>query len=114
LNNIENVYTGRLSGKETLEAFKGVRIFRRLKDIDLEQFEIDSIFLDPPREGLDSFTLENIIEIKNIIYISCGFDSFKRDIQALKATHDILKLAMFDQFPYTEHIESGAILRKKY
>ena len=39
---------------------------------------------------------------------------FKRDIQALKATHDILKLAMFDQFPYTEHIESGAILRKKY
>ena len=114
LNNIENVYTGRLSGKETIEAFKGVRIFRRLKDIDLEQFEIDSIFLDPPREGLDSFTLENIIGIKNIIYISCSFDSFKRDIQALKATHDILKLAMFDQFPYTEHIESGAILRKKY
>ena len=114
LNNIENVYTGRLSGKETLEAFKGVRIFRRLKDIDLEQFEIDSIFLDPPREGLDSFTLQNITGIKNIIYISCSFDSFKRDIQALKATHDILKLAMFDQFPYTEHIESGAILRKKY
>ena len=41
-------------------------------------------------------------------------DSFKRDLQALKSTHDILKLAMFDQFPYTEHIESGAVLRKKY
>ena len=113
-NNIKNVYTGRLSGKETLEAFKGVRTFRRLKDIDLKQFKIDSIFLDPPREGLDSSTLENIIGIKNIIYISCGFDSFKRDLQALKSTHDILKLAMFDQFPYTEHIESGAVLRKKY
>ena len=85
-----------------------------MKDIDLEQFKIDSIFLDPPREGLDSSTLENIVGINNIIYISCGFDSFKRDLQALKSTHDISKLAMFDQFPYTEHIESGAILRKKY
>ena len=113
-NNIKNVYTARLSGKETLEAFKGVRTFRRLKDIDLEKFKIDSIFLDPPREGLDSSTLESIIGIKNIIYISCSLNSFKRDLQALKSTHNILKLAMFDQFPYTEHIESGAILSKKY
>ena len=66
------------------------------------------------REGLDSSTLENITGIKNIIYISCSLNSFKRDLQALKSTHNILKLAMFDQFPYTEHIESGAILSKKY
>ena len=113
LNNIENVYSGRLSGKETLEALKGVRTFKRLKDIDLEQFKIDSVFLDPPRKGLDSSTRENIIGIKNIIYISCSLDTFKRDLQALKSTHKIVKLAMFDQFPYTKHIESGAILRKK-
>ena len=113
-NNIKNIYTGRLSGKETLEAFKGVRKFRRLKDIDLEQFNVDSIFLDPPREGLDSSTLGDINGIKNIIYISCSLDSFKRDLKVLKSTHNILKLAMFDQFPYTEHIESGVILSKKY
>ena len=113
-NKVKNVFSGRLSGKETLEALKGVRTFVRLKDIDLEQFKIDSVFLDPPREGLDSFTRENIIGIKNIIYISCSFDTFKRDLQALKSTHKIVKLAMFDQFPHTEHVESGAILRKKY
>ena len=49
----------------------------------------------------------------NIIYISCGFESFKRDLSYLKETHEIKRMAMFDQFPYTEHIESGAILSRK-
>ena len=31
----------------------------------------------------------------------------------MSKTHFVRKLAMFDQFPYTEHIESGAILQKK-
>ncbi|GIR87206.1 MAG: hypothetical protein CM15mP86_06650 [Gammaproteobacteria bacterium] len=30
----------------------------------------------------------------------------------MSKTHFVRKLAMFDQFPYTEHIESGAILQK--
>ena len=50
--------------------------------------------------------------MKNVIYISCGFESFKRDLRILQETHDIINLAMFDQFPYTDHIESGAILRR--
>ena len=84
----------------------------RLKNIDLEKMNINSVFLDPPREGLDSFTTRNLKDIKNIIYISCGFESFKRDIKELQKTHDILNLAMFDQFPFTDHIESGAILKR--
>ena len=73
---------------------------------------INSVFLDPPREGLDSFTTRNLKDIKNIIYVSCGFESFKRDIKVLQKTHDIINLAMFDQFPFTDHIESGAILKR--
>ena len=30
----------------------------------------------------------------------------------MSKTHFVRKLAMFDQFPYTEHIESGAIFEK--
>ena len=52
--------------------------------------------------------------MENIIYVSCGFESFKRDLQDLQKTHEITNLAMFDQFPYTDHIESGAILKRKH
>ena len=112
LNDRKNIYSARLSGKETLEAYNRLRVFRRLKNIDLEKMNINSVFLDPPREGLDSFTTRNLKDIKNIIYVSCGFESFKRDIKELQKTHDILNLAMFDQFPFTDHIESGAILKR--
>ena len=112
INKKINIFHARLSGKETLEAYSGVRKFRRLADIDLNQFKINTIFLDPPREGLDQHTLHNLKGMKNIIYISCGFDSFKRDLTILQETHEITNLAMFDQFPFTDHIESGAILRR--
>ena len=113
LNNKQNIYYGRLSGKETIEALREIRPYQRLSSVNLNEFEIDSIFLDPPREGLDQFTRDNIVEMENIIYISCGFESFRRDITELQKTHQVVNLAMFDQFPYTDHIESGAILRRK-
>ena len=113
LNCRNNIFFARLSGKETIEAYKKIRPYRRLSSINLDEFNIDTIFLDPPREGLDQFTRENIIDMENIIYVSCGFESFKRDLQDLQKTHEITNLAMFDQFPYTDHIESGAILKRK-
>ena len=113
LNNCKNIFSARLSGKETFEAYYGARKFRRLQGIDLNNFNIETVFLDPPREGLDLFTIEKLQNIENIIYISCGFDSFKRDIRKLQRTHEVTNLAMFDQFPFTDHIESGAILKRK-
>ena len=68
--------------------------------------------INPPREGIDQDTISKIIHFDEIIYISCGFESLKRDIDILKKTHEIKKVAMFDQFPYTDHIESGVILKK--
>ena len=112
INNKTNIFHARLSGKETLEAFFGVRKFRRLAEIDLNKFNINTILLDPPRKGLDQNTLDSLKEMKNVIYISCGFESFKKDLRILQETHEIINLAMFDQFPYTDHIESGAILRR--
>ena len=113
LNKRNNVYSARLSGKETLDALNGVRDFRRLSHIDIKKLECESIFVDPPREGLDPNTLNNIKQFDQIIYISCGFDALKKDIKVLLNTHNVRCAAFFDQFPYTDHIESGIILESK-
>ena len=113
LNEGTNISIARLSGKEAIEAIKKIRTYRRLSSINLDEFKIKTVFLDPPRAGLDEFTRKNIKNIDNIIYLSCGFDSFKEDLQILKRTHEIKNLALFDQFPHTDHIESGAILKRK-
>ena len=114
LNKCKNIKYARLSGKETLEAYEEKREFRRLidKNIYLKEYNIKSIFVDPPREGIDKDTISKISHFDEIIYISCGFQSLKRDLDILKETHKIKKAAMFDQFPYTDHIESGVILER--
>ena len=113
LNKSFNVVAARLSGHETLQAISNERSFNRLGGIDISEFKFNTIFLDPQREGLDENTLSYISRFDKVIYLSCGFESFKRDLQIMSKTHFVRKLAMFDQFPYTEHIESGAILQKK-
>jgi len=113
LNKIENVITARLSGQETLDAINGLRDFRRLSHLDLKTLDIDTVFLDPPRDGLQENMLEEVKKFSNIIYISCGFKSLQKDIKILSKTHKVVKAAMFDQFPYTDHLESGVILETK-
>ena len=114
LNKCKNIKYARLSGKETLDAYEEKREFRRLinSQINLKEYNIKTIFVDPPREGIDQKTLSKISQFDQIIYISCGFESLKRDLNLLKKTHEIKKAAMFDQFPYTNHIESGVILER--
>ena len=38
--------------------------------------------------------------------------TLKRDIEFLKDKFMIKDFAIFDQFPHTEHLESGVILKK--
>ena len=113
-NNCTNIKYARLSGKETLDAYEEKREFRRLvnNQINLKEYNIKTIFVDPPREGIDKDTISKISHFDEIIYISCGFQSLKRDLNLLKKTHEIKRAAMFDQFPYTNHIESGVILER--
>jgi tRNA (uracil-5-)-methyltransferase len=33
-------------------------------------------------------------------------------LQTLASTHKITQFALFDQFPYTHHVESGVLLEK--
>jgi SAM-dependent methyltransferases related to tRNA (uracil-5-)-methyltransferase len=47
---------------------------------------------------------------KHILYISCNPETLLRDLEILTLTHDIIDMAMFDQFPYTHHVEMGVKL----
>jgi len=116
LNEINNIKFIRMSSEEFSEALKGIREFRRLKEQNISLLTINynqsTIFVDPPRAGLDKVTLEIVKKFHQIIYISCNPITLKRDLKELVNTHKIIKFAFFDQFSYTPHLESGVILIK--
>lgn len=112
-NNIDNITIVRMSSEEFCEALNKKRAFNRLKDIALDDYNFTTVFVDPPRAGLDNKTIEMIKHYQNIIYISCNPETLAANLEQLSATHTICKLAAFDQFPYTKHLETGAILKMK-
>jgi tRNA (uracil-5-)-methyltransferase len=109
-NDIDNVSIARMSSEEFVEAMDKVREFRRLKSIDLDDYHFSSVFVDPPRAGLDDQTVEMVKRFDNIIYISCNPTTLLDNLNVLCKTHKITALAAFDQFPYTNHLETGVIL----
>ncbi|MFY9101307.1 tRNA (uridine(54)-C5)-methyltransferase TrmA [Aliarcobacter cryaerophilus] len=113
LNNIENIDFIRMSSEEFVEALNEVRAFNRLKNIDLKSYDFDTIFMDPPRSGLDDTTRTLAKKFENIIYISCNPETLHRDLEELFKTHKIVRFALFDQFAFSEHIECGVILKIK-
>ena len=78
-------------------------------------YNIDVLFVDPPRDGLDKKVIENIIRIKpkKIIYISCNPMTFARDINLLKEYYKLIDLNIIDMFPDTYHIELISCLEIK-
>lgn len=113
LNGIENIDFVRMSSEEFTQAQAGVRPFRRLQAIPLEAFSFSTVFVDPPRAGLDEKTRALVSGFESIGYISCNPQTLKRDLLELVQTHRIERMALFDQFPYTEHRECGVILRRR-
>ena len=111
VNGVENIEFVRLSSEELVQALNKEREFRRLKDINLDKFSFDTIFIDPPRAGLDTDTLNFINNFRHVIYISCNPQSLKRDLEILKTNFEVSEFAVFDQFCFTHHIECGVILK---
>lgn len=113
-NNINNIRVARLSAEEFTEAYNGTREFRRLKEqeIELNNYQFDTVFVDPPRAGIDDDTLALISRFNRIIYISCNPDTLCDNLATLTKTHRISRFALFDQFPFTHHVESGVLLEK--
>ncbi len=114
-NGIKNIQIARLSAEEFTEAYTGVRAFRRLAeaDIDIKSYDFGCVFVDPPRAGIDADTLTLLQGFERIIYISCNPDSLHDNLQQLCQSHHISRFALFDQFPYSHHVESGVLLTRK-
>lgn len=116
LNKITNLKLARLSALEVTEALNKVREFKRLKEqeIELDSYNFKTLLIDPPRAGLqDDAALQFTAQYDRVIYISCGPEALASDLKYLTKTHRIAKLAFFDQFPYTEHLESGVLLTRR-
>ena len=112
LNQIDNIKFIRLSAEETTAALNQEREFRRLKDISLTDYDFSTVLVDPPRAGLDRATLLLITQFETIIYFSCNPLTLKQNLGVLSQSHRIEDFAIFDQFPYTKHCETGVILKK--
>ncbi len=112
LNQTKNITFVRLSSEELTSALKHEREFRRLKDINLDDFNFSHVFVDPPRAGLDEKTIAFIRKFETILYISCNPQTLKRDLEILKTDFVVKEFAVFDQFAYTHHVECGVILQK--
>ena len=114
-NQITNLKIARLSAEEFTEAYTQNREFRRLQEqgIDLKNYDFSTIFVDPPRAGVDDETLKLVTRFDNVLYISCNPETLRTNLDTLCQTHTIERAALFDQFPFTHHIESGVWLKKK-
>ncbi|TMP47349.1 tRNA (uridine(54)-C5)-methyltransferase TrmA [Pseudoalteromonas citrea] len=112
-NKVDNLDILRMSSEEFTQAMKGERSFSRLNGIDLKEYNCQTILVDPPRAGMDELTCRLVANYDNVIYISCNPDTLERDLDLLCETHKVSRIAIFDQFPYTHHVESGVFLQRK-
>jgi len=112
-NGVDNITVLRMSSEEFSQALDKEREFRRLENIDLDTYDFTTIFVDPPRAGLDPHTVDIVKGFDNILYISCNPDTLHENLQSIQETHTIERFAVFDQFPYTHHLECGVLLKAR-
>lgn len=98
INNINNI--------DFISGDVGIILFKN-------NFKADIVIVDPPRAGLDSNSINNIIKIKpnKIIYVSCDPVTLARDLNILKEHYDVLEITPFDMFSNTYHVECVSLLK---
>ncbi len=79
-------------------------------------YNVNVLFVDPPRKGCDPKFLETVaaMKIPKIVYISCNVATLARDLNYLQSQgYFVEEVAPFDMFPQTSHIEAVTKLRYK-
>mmetsp|Transcript_20871 Transcript_20871/g.71096 ORF Transcript_20871/g.71096 Transcript_20871/m.71096 type:complete len:506 (-) Transcript_20871:1625-3142(-) len=112
-NGATNIAFARLSAEEVEQALGGRRSFKRLEHIKLADYRLNTLLVDPPRAGLGPEVAAFAKRFDRVIYVSCNPTTLREDVEILRHTHDITRLAVFDQFPYTDHLESGVLLVRR-
>lgn len=87
-----------------------------LKVLDEISEKPDFIILDPPRDGIHPKALTKIIDygVEKLVYISCKPTSLARDLEVfIENGYEAVKCVPVDQFPWTTHVETVALLTRK-
>lgn len=103
LNEIDNI---------TFEANDAGRYMRKLA---AEKRKVDVLIMDPARAGADTVFLDSALKLKpkRIVYISCNPITQKDNVSYLcKRGYTLQKLQPVDMFPFTDHVESIALLKR--
>jgi tRNA (uracil-5-)-methyltransferase len=101
-----------MAAEEFTQAMNGVREFNRLQGIDLKL----SVRDDFRRSAAQRAGQRNGKWCRRI-RVFCTSPATRRRCariwKRLSQTHNVTRLALFDQFPYTHHMECGVLLTKK-
>lgn len=111
-NQIGNVIVVKMAAEEVVQALQG-QAFNRMEGVSLTDYQFKTLFVDPPRSGLDDLTRGMAANYEHILYISCNPETLARDLETLLQTHQLQAAALFDQFPFSHHLESGVWLTRK-
>lgn len=111
-NAIENLRIARMSSEDFANAWLGRTQSRRLREWGVSDYDFSTLLVDPPRAGLDDDTLALARHFDRIVYVSCNPETLAANVQALGDDYRIEAAALFDQFPYTHHMEAGLVLTR--
>ena len=77
----------------------------------------DVVIMDPPRSGSTEKFIDSVIKLspERVVYISCGPQSLARDLKYFykRSNYRVMKIVGCDMFPWTEHVETVALLSKE-
>ena len=73
------------------------------------------LLVDPPRMGLSQEVRELAINgsFEHMIYVSCGRQALKGDLDALKIAFDVMDCTISDLFPRTDSVETLVHLKRR-
>ena len=114
INGMKNVQVVKMASEDVSAALNGEgELPKPLAQAGMDTLSPSVVLVDPPRAGLDDATVELVRKIDKILYISCNPETLKRNLESLSSTHEVTRFAMFDQFPYTHHVEAGVFLERR-
>jgi 23S rRNA (uracil1939-C5)-methyltransferase len=70
---------------------------------------VEAVIVDPPRTGLSKDALDGVVRLRagRVVYVSCDVATLARDARRLvDAGYAIARVAAFDLFPNTPHVET--------
>ena len=84
-------------------------------DLASKKQHIDVVLMDPPRKGSDNIFLNSLMTLapSRVVYVSCNPSTLARDLEILNKDYEILNVQPVDMFPFTAHVETVALLRRK-